>query len=63
MDFMDQDDLKLIGIIASIVIGLLGAGWFVNKNSNNKSNKSKQKNISINGNNNRIVGADDNSGK
>lgn len=49
----------ILGIIATLVVG--GGALFTIKKSRQRKTTVKQDHISINGNNNKIVGGDDNS--
>lgn len=57
-----MENIKLIIEIVIALIGLLGCGVYISyKVRKNRKTNSNQKNITIKGNNNKVIGGDDNS--
>jgi hypothetical protein len=50
-------------IILAIITGIVALGVGITINSKRKSRKSNQENINITGNDNKVIGGDDNSNK
>jgi hypothetical protein len=58
---MDSNSTKIILQIIAAVIVILGGSFLAIKVSRRRSNKVRQENITISGNDGKVVGGDDNS--
>jgi len=60
MDF-DNETLKIIGYVVAGIAAISGGALFAIKKSKSKKISSKQSNVTMTGDGNKIIGGDDNS--
>lgn len=58
---MEENTVKIILAILGIISIIVGGAFISKKISKNRTSKSNQQNISINGDKNKVIGGDDNS--